>query len=212
MVCADKPHVKAPRLLTKPWIAVQVLGVLMMLHAAALLALMGEDATGNLQLLGWVFLSLGVWGFGISLAARTWMGWPTIAWSSGISFFGSLALLSFSAPQQRDVAFLVAMVVLGSGLTHWAGALRLHRQEERYRPYVCSGAANIVIAAIVMLSSGSAEGFPVCSLVAGATFTSGLTLYHYGRLLRRLASTGASMMDLLERAVVPRVRHGKARL
>lgn len=209
---ADRTSVTMISLRAKPWMALQGLGVLMMLHAAGLLLWMGDDAAANREALGWAFLSLGILGFLVSAAARSWLGCSAIAWSSGMTLFGSLALLALAPPEQRVVSLAVALVVLGIGLTHWAGALRLRRQEQRYRPYLCSGAVNIAVAAVVMLQVHANTGYPVCALVAGATFTSGLTLYHYGRLLRRLASTGASMMDLLHKAVVPRVRHSKARL
>lgn len=196
----------------KPWLAVQALGVVMMLHAAVIFALVGDDPVLNREILGWMFLSIGICGLLVSFSARRWLGSPTIGWSGGVVFFGSVFLLTVAPPGNLVLSLAVALVVFCVGLTHWAGAVRLRREEQRYRPYVCSGAVNIFVSLLVLQNSETPSTFTLCALVAGATFTSGITLYHYGRLLRRLATTGASMMVQVQQAAVTRVRHSKVRI
>lgn len=197
---------------TRPWIAVQVLGVLVMFHASALLYFMGHDESTQVVMLGWIFLSLGLMGLAVSMLARKWLGSSTVAWSSAVKFFGSLALLAFAAEQHRAVTLLVALVVLTNGLTHLAGSFRLRREEQRHRPFLASGVVNITISALVMLQAERAPGFSIPVLVAGATFTTGLTLFHYGRLLRRMASTNFSLMERIRNTPRVPIRHSKARI
>ncbi|MCW5966256.1 MAG: hypothetical protein KIT83_19620 [Bryobacterales bacterium] len=196
----------------RPWIAVQVLGALVMVHASALLYFMGHEEATQVAVLGWVFLSLGLMGLAVSMLARTWLGSSPVAWSSAATFFGSLALLAFASHHHRAVTLLVALVVLTNGLTHVAGSFRLRREEQRYRPFLASGAVNIVISALVVLQADRAPGFSIPVLVAGATFTTGLTLFHYGRLLRRMATTNLSAMERIKNTPRVLIRRSKARI
>ncbi|MCU0226909.1 MAG: hypothetical protein MUF01_04665 [Bryobacterales bacterium] len=196
----------------KPWLAVQALGVLMMLHAGGLLLLVGDDPSRNRELLGWMFLSMGLFGVVVSYGARRWLGSPAIGWSGAIAFFASLILLALAPSGNLALSLTVSLAVLALGLAHWAGAIRLRRDEQRYRPYVCSGTVNILVSVMVMQTSEYPSAYTLSALVAGSTFTSGLTLIHYGRLLRRLATTGASMMNQLENTAVSHIRHSKARI
>ncbi len=199
-------------LTTRPWIAVQILGVLVMLHATTLLYFIGHEEATQVVTMGWVFLSLGLMGLFVSAMARRWLGSTTVAWSSAVKFFGSLALLAFVPQAHRGTILLVALVVMTNGLTHLVGAFRLRREEQRYRPFLASGAVNIALSAIVMLQAERSPGLPLPALVAGATFTTGLTLFHYGRILRKMATTSYSVIEQIKNTPRVPVRHSKARI
>jgi uncharacterized membrane protein HdeD (DUF308 family) len=179
----------------RTWLAVQVLGALVMVHAGLLFLF--EDASQQEQrmALAVLFFSLGVTGLVVSLLARRWLGSGTVAWSSAVKFFGGLALLAFAPADQRALAMMAAMVLLVAGLTHLNGVRKLRREEQRFRPFLLSGAVNLVVSAFVLMGDLPSSPFSLCAVVAVATFGTGLVLFHYGRLLRRMLQAGNSLME-----------------
>jgi uncharacterized membrane protein HdeD (DUF308 family) len=196
----------------KPWLAVQVLGALVMVHASLLFLFADARREQQLLALAGLFFSMGLMGLAVSLAARRWLGSGAVAWSSGVKFFGGLALVAIAPADQRQLSVMAAMVLLVAGVTHLAGALRLRREEQRYRPFLLSGIVNLAISSLALIFDDPGTSLSLCALVAVATFGSGLALFHYGRLLRRMASTSDSLMEQIRNTPRVPIRHSKARI